>query len=74
MRWVTGRNKIAPTLEEAANRARNIAAPMNAARHQYRNASAFCTSILNLHRYQKRWSKVSSAAFVDDFFVFILYN
>ena len=34
--FVIGKNKIAPTLEEAAYRARNIAAPMNAARHQYK--------------------------------------
>jgi len=33
--FVVGKNKIAPTLEEAAYRARNIAAPMNAARHKY---------------------------------------
>lgn len=38
--FVVGRNKIAPTLEEAANRARNIAAPMNAARHQYKTPCA----------------------------------
>lgn len=38
--FVVGRNKIAPTLEEAAHRARNVAAPMNAARHQYRTPCA----------------------------------
>lgn len=33
--FVVGRNKIAPTLEEARWRARNVAAPMNTARHHY---------------------------------------
>ena len=38
--FVVGKNKIAPTLEEASNRARNIAAPMNAARHKYKTPCA----------------------------------
>jgi len=38
--FVAGRNKIAPTLEEAAYRARNVAAPQNAARHQYKTPCA----------------------------------
>lgn len=38
--FVVGRNKIAPTLQEAAFRARNIAAPMNAARHGFRTPCA----------------------------------
>ena len=38
--FVAGRNKIAPTLEEAAYRARNVAAPKNAARHQYKTPCA----------------------------------
>ena len=38
--FVAGRNKIAPTLEEAAHRARNVAAPKNAARHQYKTPCA----------------------------------
>ena len=38
--FVVGRNKIAPTLEETADRARNIAAPMNAARHKYKTPCA----------------------------------
>ncbi len=33
--FVFGVNKICPTLEEAVNRARNIAAPKNVARHHY---------------------------------------
>ena len=38
--FVAGRNKIAPTLQEAAHRARNVAAPLNAARHQYKTPCA----------------------------------
>lgn len=38
--FVVSRNKIAPTLEEAAYRARNVAAPKNAARHQYKTPCA----------------------------------
>lgn len=38
--FVVGRNKIAPTIEEAAYRARNIAAPKNAARHGFRTPCA----------------------------------
>ena len=38
--FVVGRNKIAPTIEEAAFRARNIAAPKNAARHHFRTPCA----------------------------------
>ena len=38
--FVVGRNKIAPTLQEAAHRARNVAAPMNAARHNYKTPCA----------------------------------
>jgi hypothetical protein len=38
--FVAGVNKIAPTLEEARWRARNIAAPMNAARHGYKTPCA----------------------------------
>ncbi len=38
--FVAGRNKIAPTLQEAAHRARNVAAPMNAARHNYKTPCA----------------------------------
>ena len=33
--FVFGVNKIAPTLEEAISRARNVAAPKNVARHHY---------------------------------------
>ena len=38
--FVIGRNKIVPTLEEARWRARNVAAPMNTARHQYHTPCA----------------------------------
>ena len=38
--FVAGRNKISPNLEEAAQRARNVAAPKNAARHQYKTPCA----------------------------------
>lgn len=38
--FVVGKNKIAPTLEEAASRARNIAAPLNTARHNYQTPCA----------------------------------
>jgi len=38
--FVAGVNKISPTLEEARWRARNIAAPMNAARHGYKTPCA----------------------------------
>lgn len=38
--FVAGRNKIAPSLEEAAYRARNVAAPKNAVRHNYRTPCA----------------------------------
>ena len=38
--FVAGINKIVPTLEEAAYRARNVAAPKNAARHQYKTPCA----------------------------------
>lgn len=38
--FIVGRNKISATLEEAAHRARNIAAPKNAARHRYRTPCA----------------------------------
>ena len=39
--FVISRNKICPTLEEAAFRARNVAAPMNAKRHGYKTPCAF---------------------------------
>ena len=39
--FVVGANKVVPTLEEAAHRARNIAAPLNAARHGYKTPCAF---------------------------------
>ena len=39
--FVAGANKVVPTLEEAAHRARNIAAPLNAARHGYKTPCAF---------------------------------
>lgn len=38
--FVVGANKIAPTLEEAAWRARNVAAPLNAERHGYKTPCA----------------------------------
>ena len=38
--FVIGSNKIAPTLEEAVFRARNVAAPQNAARHGYKTPCA----------------------------------
>ncbi|MCI6232443.1 MAG: lactate utilization protein [Selenomonas sp.] len=38
--FVVGSNKIAPTLEAAAFRARNVAAPQNAVRHGYRTPCA----------------------------------
>lgn len=38
--FVVGFNKIAPTLDEAIYRARNIAAPMNAARHGFKTPCA----------------------------------
>lgn len=38
--FVIGRNKLVPTLEEAAHRARNIAAPLNSARHDYKTPCA----------------------------------
>lgn len=38
--FVVGVNKIAPTLDEAIYRARNIAAPMNAARHEFKTPCA----------------------------------
>lgn len=38
--FVVGANKIVPTLGEAVFRARNVAAPMNAARHHYRTPCA----------------------------------
>ncbi|XOQ52855.1 MAG: LUD-dom domain-containing protein [Succiniclasticum sp.] len=38
--FVIGRNKLVPTLEEACYRARNVAAPRNAARHGYRTPCA----------------------------------
>ena len=38
--FVISRNKIRPTLEEAALRARNVAAPLNAERHGYRTPCA----------------------------------
>ena len=38
--FIVTSNKIAPTLEEAAWRARNVAAPLNAARHHYRTPCA----------------------------------
>ena len=38
--FVISRNKICPTLEEAAFRARNVAAPMNAERHGYKTPCA----------------------------------
>ena len=38
--FVIGANKIAPTLEEAVFRARNVAAPQNAARHGYKTPCA----------------------------------
>lgn len=39
--FVIGSNKIAPTLEEAIRRARNVAAPENAARHHFKTPCAF---------------------------------
>lgn len=39
--FVVSANKIAPTLEEAAWRARNVAAPLNAARHGYKTPCAY---------------------------------
>ena len=39
--FVAGANKVLPTIEEAAHRARNIAAPLNAARHGYKTPCAF---------------------------------
>ncbi|MGN0940627.1 MAG: lactate utilization protein [Selenomonadaceae bacterium] len=39
--FVVGVNKIRSTLEEAAFRARNIAAPLNAARHGYKTPCSF---------------------------------
>lgn len=39
--FVISRNKICPTLEEAAWRARNVAAPLNAKRHGYKTPCAF---------------------------------
>ena len=38
--FVDGRNKIVPTLDDACWRARNVAAPKNAARHHYRTPCA----------------------------------
>lgn len=38
--FVAGINKIAPTLEDAIIRARNVAAPMNTARHHYKTPCA----------------------------------
>ena len=38
--FVIGQNKLVPTLDEACFRARNIAAPLNAARHGYRTPCA----------------------------------
>lgn len=38
--FVAGTNKIVPTLEDAVWRARNIAAPQNAARHEYKTPCA----------------------------------
>ena len=38
--FVISRNKICPTLEEAAFRARNVAAPLNAERHGYKTPCA----------------------------------
>jgi hypothetical protein len=38
--FVAGINKVCPTLEEARFRARNVAAPANAARHGYRTPCA----------------------------------
>ena len=38
--FVAGRNKIRPTLEEAVWRARNVAAPQNAARHGFKTPCA----------------------------------
>ncbi len=38
--FVVGANKIAPTIEEAAFRARNVAAPLNAERHGYKTPCA----------------------------------
>ncbi|MGE4590062.1 MAG: lactate utilization protein [Acidaminococcaceae bacterium] len=38
--FVIGTNKITPTLDEALYRARNVAAPMNAARHKYKTPCA----------------------------------
>lgn len=38
--FVVGTNKIVPTLEEAVWRARNVAGPMNAARHGYKTPCA----------------------------------
>lgn len=39
--FVIGSNKIAPTLDEAVWRARNVAAPENAARHHFKTPCAF---------------------------------
>lgn len=38
--FVAGRNKVMPTLEDAVWRARNVAAPRNAARHGYKTPCA----------------------------------
>ncbi len=38
--FVAGTNKISPSLEEAINRARNIAAPLNAKRHGFKTPCA----------------------------------
>lgn len=38
--FIVGQNKIEPTLEAAAARARNVAAPKNAARHHYKTPCA----------------------------------
>lgn len=38
--FVVGTNKIAPSLEEAINRARNIAAPLNSKRHAFKTPCA----------------------------------
>jgi NAD-dependent dihydropyrimidine dehydrogenase PreA subunit len=38
--FVVGANKIMPTLDEAVRRARNVAAPMNAARHGFKTPCA----------------------------------
>jgi len=51
--YVLGKNKIAPNLEEAIKRAKNIAAPKNSQSHGYRTACAelgYCVNCSNSDR------------------------